>query len=92
MIGVGDQMGATGRGMAKVHFQLAAAILLIITRMPKAAAMPSILDIAEVAMVAEVTVRSTAQMLYPYTVDLMPPDWSSRDATAKIVEALKKNT
>lgn len=61
----------------KSPLSLAAAILLITTRMPKATRMPRPEEIAEVAQVADVTVRSTAHMMTPYAVDFFPRSYAT---------------
>lgn len=84
--------GGTRPWDGKSPLSIAAAILLIVTRMPKATKMPSISEISEVAMVADITLRSTARMLYDYAPDLMPQSFASQDTVAKIVRAMKTST
>ena len=67
---------------------MAAAILLFVTRMPHVAAKPTIADIADIVMVADATVKSTAQMLLPFMMDIMPANWGPQEAIAGVEDAI----
>ena len=81
--------GGTRPWDGKSPLSIAAAILLITTRMPKSTAMPSVLEIASVAMVAEVTVRTTAAMMYQYAPQLVPNAYASKETVANVVRHLQ---
>jgi len=76
----------------KSPLSLAAAILLITTRMPKATRMPETIEIAEVAQVAEVTVRTTAHMMYPFALDFVPPSYATPDQIRKTINMMASLT
>jgi transcription initiation factor TFIIIB Brf1 subunit/transcription initiation factor TFIIB len=76
----------------KSPLSLAAAILLITTRMPKATRMPGTIEIADVAQVAEVTVRTTAHMMYPFAKDFIPPSYATPDQIRKTINMMSSLT
>lgn len=84
--------GGTRPWDGKSPLSIAAAILLIVSRMPKASKIASIPDICEVTMVAEVTLRGTARMLYEYAHELVPASFASRETVLRIVNVLKEKT
>jgi len=89
MIGACRHVGGGVRPWdGKSPLSLAAAILLITTRMPKATRMPDVAQIAEVAQVAEVTVRTTAHMMYPYAVDLFPASYATPQQIRKTLNLM----
>lgn len=76
----------------KSPLSLAAAILLITTRMPKATRMPDTAEIAEVAQVADVTVRTTAHMMLPFAKDFFPATYASPDQIRKTLTLMASMT